>query len=127
MRRLRELTQHRDTAWERRLTGGHTAGSIGKRDVYGCFRLTGPRGLEPRVIAAADAGWDHVSVAVGSAVPRCPDWSEMEFVKRLFFSPDETAMQLHVPVREHISNHDHCLHLWRPHDRPIPLPPASFV
>jgi hypothetical protein len=125
MRRLRELTQYRDTAWERRLTGGHTAASVGKRDVYGCFKLEGPRGVELRVIAAADEGWDHVSVT--AALPRCPDWSEMEFVKRTFFAPDETAMQLHVATHNHISHHDFCLHLWRPHAQPIPLPPASFV
>ena len=125
MRRLRELTQHRDPAWERRLTGGYTAAAIGKRDVYGCFRVVGPRGIELRCIAAADEGWDHVSVT--TALQRCPDWAEMEFVKRLFFRPDETAMQLHVPAANHISNHQHCLHLWRPHDAPIPLPPASFV
>jgi hypothetical protein len=52
----------------------------------------------------------------------------MEQVKRLFFKPDEAAMQLHVPVNEHLSAHPFCLHLWRPNDgRQIPLPPALFV
>lgn len=77
-----------------------------------------------RVIASADAGWDHVSV---SRTNRCPNWPEMEHVKRLFFGSDETAMQLHVPPTDHISVHPHCLHIWRPHNVEIPRPPAEFV
>jgi hypothetical protein len=78
-----------------------------------------------RVIASSEGGWDHVSV---SRVSRCPNWPEMEQIKRLFFKDHETAMQLHVPVSEHISHHPYCLHIWRPTDgREIPLPPAIFV
>ena len=77
-----------------------------------------------RIIASNDAGWDHVSV---SLFDRCPTWDEMEMVKRLFFKPDETAMQLHVPPTDHINRHPYCLHLWRPHVGSIPRPPAEFV
>jgi len=77
-----------------------------------------------RIIASADGGWDHVSV---SRANRCPNWPEMEHVKRLFFRDDETAMQLHVPPSEHLSLHPHCLHLWRPQAAEIPRPPAIFV
>lgn len=77
-----------------------------------------------RVVASADGGWDHVSV---SRKNRPPNWTEMECVMRLFFKPDETAMQLHVPEIEHINNHPNCLHLWRPTDVEIPRPPAEFV
>lgn len=68
--------------------------------------------------------WDHVSV---STEHRCPTWEEMDFIKNLFFRDDETVMQLHVPRRDWISNHPHCLHLWRPLDVEIPLPPSEFV
>jgi hypothetical protein len=77
-----------------------------------------------RVIAASGEGWDHVSVSLPH---RTPTWAEMEAVKRLFFNPDETAMQLHVPPAEHINRHEFVLHLWRPHDREIPRPPAIMV
>jgi hypothetical protein len=77
-----------------------------------------------RIIATTDGGWDHVSV---SREDRCPTWDEMEAVKRRFFLPHETAMQLHVPEAEHINCHPFCLHLWRPHARAIPLPPSSMV
>jgi hypothetical protein len=79
---------------------------------------------ELHVVASAGEGWDHVSV---SRANRCPNWPEMEHVKRLFFKDDETAMQLHVPPSEHISHCGTCLHLWRPHDVEIPRPPAIFV
>lgn len=125
MRRLRELNLYRDTAWERRMAAGRSAAEDGRQDIAGCFRVNSPAGCELRVIACADEGWDHVSIT--TSFPRTPTWSEMEMVKRLFFKPDEAAMQLHVPPKAHISNHPYCLHLWRPHDAPIPLPPGDFV
>ena len=91
----------------------------------GAFILPSPIDRAPiKVIASAADHWDHVSV---SRKNRCPNWAEMDFIKRQFFTDDETAMQLHVPVSAHISNHPYCLHLWRPWHPPIPLPPADFV
>jgi hypothetical protein len=91
----------------------------------GCFVMPSPTdGLPLRIIAATGLGWDHVSV---SRVERCPDWYELEHVKRTFFWPHETAMQLHVPPAEHINNHPHCLHLWRPTNVEIPRPPGAMV
>lgn len=80
------------------------------------------RGL--RVIASGSMGWDHVSV---STATRCPTWEEMEWVKRELFEPGDTVMQLHVPVAQHKNCHPYCLHMWRPHDAEIPLPPAFMV
>lgn len=77
-----------------------------------------------RVIASNDDGWDHVSVSLRD---RTPTWDEMEYIKHLFFRPDETAMQLHVPGSDHVNNHPYCLHLWRPHGVAIPRPPADMV
>lgn len=79
---------------------------------------------ELRVVASAGEGWDHVSV---SRANRCPNWLEMEQIKRMFFAESEAAMQIHVPTADHISVHPHCLHLWRPHDQPIPRPPEWMV
>lgn len=77
-----------------------------------------------RVIASSEMGWDHVSVSLPA---RCPTWEEMEHIKRMFFKDDEVAMQLHVTPKEHINVHPYCLHLWRPTDQAIPLPPAIMV
>jgi hypothetical protein len=76
------------------------------------------------VIASWGGGWDHVSV---SRKDRCPTWEEMERVKRAFFRPDEVAMQLHVTPDNHISVHPFCLHIWRPQEVAIPLPPKWMV
>ena len=94
-------------------------------DCAGAFIVNSPVDQAPmRVIAWAGEGWDHVSV---SRKNRCPNWQEMEHVKRIFFKDSEVAMQLHVTPQDHISVHPYCLHLWRPHDVPIPLPPKDMV
>ena len=94
-------------------------------DREGAFTLASPIDrAQLRIIASADMGWDHVSV---SRQNRPPNWAEMSFVKRLFFKEDETAMQLHVPVDDHVNFHPNTLHLWRPHDQEIPRPPSNMV
>jgi hypothetical protein len=91
----------------------------------GVFIVPSPvdgRGL--KVIASTGLGWDHVSV---SRANRCPNWHEMETIKRLFFRNEETAIQLHVPTAQHINFHPFCLHLWRDQVRPLVLPPPAMV
>lgn len=117
MKRLRELKAYRARDWEKRMGGKGD-------DFGGCFRVPIAPGVELSVIASSGGGWDHLSV---STPHRCPTWAEMEHVKRLFFHPHENAMQLHVATTDHISVHPNCLHIWRPHDAPIPLPPKEFV
>jgi hypothetical protein len=51
----------------------------------------------------------------------------MEWVKRCFFYPHETCIQLHVPEAEHINKHPYCLHIWRPQVGVIPRPPNFLV
>jgi hypothetical protein len=118
MRNLYLLDQYRAWAWERRMGGPGD-------DRGGAFIVPSEVDRRPlRIVASNGEGWDHVSV---SRADRCPTWAEMEQVKRLFFAEGETAMQLHVPSSDHVNNHPYCLHLWRPHDAPIPRPPALMV
>ena len=99
-------------------------GSIGD-DTCGAFEVPSRLDGAPlRIIASSDAGWEHVSV---SRLNRCPNWPEMDHIKRLFFKDDETVMQLHVPPSEHINAHPFCLHLWRPTEAAIPRPPGWMV
>ena len=70
--------------------------------------------------------WEHVSVSIQGKL-RCPTWEDMELIRKLFWGPDETVMQLHVPDSDHISYHDYCLHMWRPKHAEIPRPPAVCV
>jgi len=76
------------------------------------------------IIASAGEGWDHVSV---SGKNRTPNWGEMALVHRLFFEKDEIALQYMVPSDKHINVHPHVLHLWRPWNTPITLPPTFLV
>lgn len=94
-------------------------------DKAGMFMVPSPVDQKPiAVVASSGEGWDHVSV---SRATRCPNWPEMEFIARLFFEDDETAMQLHVPASDHVNNHPFCLHWWRPLDVEIPRPPSIMV
>jgi hypothetical protein len=95
-------------------------------ETCGAFVLPNPvqPGLNLRVIASDGEGWDHVSV---STARRIPNWREMCHVKGLFFEAEEAVMQLHPPESTYVNNHPYCLHLWRPHAQPIPLPPTILV
>lgn len=68
--------------------------------------------------------WEHVSV---SLTARCPTWSEMCFIKSIFWRDDETVLQFHVPKTDHVNYHQYCLHLWKPVGVEIPRPPAICV
>lgn len=120
MRDLRLLDQFR-------LTDKTTVGYFGwiGDGKNGAFEVPSPiDGGALRVVASDGAGWEHVSV---SRRNRCPNWPEMSHIKKLFFRDDETVMQLHVPVSDHVNDHPHCLHLWRPLSAEIPRPPSWMV
>lgn len=76
------------------------------------------------VISSDGEGWDHVSVSLPN---RCPNWQEMCFVKDLFFDKEEAVMQLHPAASRYKNFHPYCLHMWRPQDSEIPLPPDFMV
>ena len=84
------------------------------------------------VIVSDMAGWDHLSVHVSIklrqlATERCPSWAEMCFIKNLFFEAEEAAMQIHPPASKYVNHHDCTLHLWRPYNRSLPMPPLIMV
>jgi hypothetical protein len=136
MKPLTELNAYRDRREERRMADIFSATpglEDAPEDFGGFFWVRSDVDGKPlKVIAsrwsAAHIGspepWNHVSV---SRPERCPTWEEMEQVKRLFFGPDEVAMQLHVPEAAHISFHPFCLHIWQPVGEKIPLPPSWMV
>lgn len=107
----------------RRVIDGPMASSNG--ELEGAFVAMGPCAEKLVLVASSGMGWDHVSV---STVRRVPNWKEMHWVKRLFWSDDEAVMQLHPPQSEYVDCCPNCLHLWRPNDgREIPLPEAWMV
>lgn len=76
------------------------------------------------VIVSDGMNWEHVSV---STPTRCPTWEEMCFVKSLFWDKDDVVMQLHPAESDYVNVHEYCLHLWRPINQAIPLPPSIMV
>jgi hypothetical protein len=96
-------------------------------DDFGMFLIPGPCGRDLRIIASNgddEIDWEHVSVSLQN---RCPNWEEMCYVKGLFWSEEETVMQLHPPKSQWINFHQFCLHMWRPKHISIPLPPAKTL
>jgi hypothetical protein len=99
-------------------------GSVGDRET-GAFMVPSPIDRAPMVIiASAGFNWDHVSV---SRRNRAPNQRELDYVFRLFFNDDETAVQYFVPRSQHVNNSENCLHLWRPHHLTMPQPRSELV
>lgn len=90
----------------------------------GLFMCTLAHKQQVRVIASDGMGWEHVSV---SRKDRMPTWEEMCQVKELFWDDEDAVMQLHPPKSTWVNNHQFCLHLWRPIDAAVPLPPSLMV
>ena len=92
---------------------------------FGACQIPGPHGRDLRVIFSDGDGWEHVSVSTPS---RTPNWTEMCFIKSVFWHEEDTVIQFHPPKSEYVNNHPYCLHLWRPNDGlVIPLPPSILV
>lgn len=94
-----------------------------KEDDYnGAFNIE-LKGDKYNILISNDGGWEHASISLRN---KMPDTKAMNTLKQMFFEDDETVMQLHPPKSEYISNHQYCLHLWRPTKKHIPLPEKSF-
>jgi hypothetical protein len=79
-------------------------------------------------IVSDGMGWDHVSVHVlDGKKTHTPTWSEMCYVKEIFWDDEDVVMQLHPKRSEYVNNHPNVLHLWRPTSAEIPTPPRILV
>lgn len=123
---LKEVEGYRVTVDRCELLGIDTFWASGPEDGNnGMFRI--PKwGKTFRIIISDGEGWEHVSVTK-EGLHTCPTWEEMCWVKSLFWEPDEACMQLHVADSDNISDHDYCLHIFRPIGVPIPLPDPMMV
>lgn len=75
-------------------------------------------------IMSFGGGWEHVSVCPRN---RKPDWDEMCKVKDIFWSPDECVVQYHPAESNYVNLMENCLHLWRPIEEQMPVPPTLYV
>ena len=76
------------------------------------------------IMASDSYLWEHVSVSLKK---RTPHWSEMCYIKDIFWDEEDCVMQLHPPKSEYINNNPNTLHLWRPIGLIIPMPPVELV
>ena len=118
------------TVESRRVTHGPMASSTAF-GFNGAFVLP-HGGVLLSCIVSDGLGWEHVSVVPrkpnsGKLLGRVPTWEEMCWVKEQFWGDDEAVMQLHPPRSEYVNQHEFCLHLWRPTDGRVPLPPSLMV
>ncbi len=67
--------------------------------------------LRFHIIASDGLGWEHVSVTINKN--RTPTWEEMCWVKDQFWGESDTVVQYHPAKKDHVNNHEYCLHLWR--------------
>jgi len=111
-------------AEEYRLRTGDYASTPGKP--YGAFLMPGPCGEALTIMATdgADTAWEHVSV---STRRRIPNWTEMSFVKDLFWEPEDCVVQFHPPRSQYVNTYSRVLHLWKWRSGEFPLPPVELV
>lgn len=69
-------------------------------------------------------GFEHLSV---STPIKCPTWEQMCKMKDIFWRDDEVCMQLHPKKEDYVNCMQYCLHIWRPIDKEIPMPPNIMV
>lgn len=80
------------------------------------------------IIASDGEGWEHVSVhCVSDTKERTPTWSEMCFVKDLFWDESDCIIQYHPAKSEYVNMHKFALHLWKPIGVSIPIPEKILV
>jgi hypothetical protein len=105
----------------------------------GQFTLPSPEPDRRLFIQASDGlGWEHVSVHAykiirgkrgrpNRRVMFIPTWSEMCYLKDIFWDEDDLVVQYHPPKEHYVNNHSFVLHLWRPVGVEMPAPPSIMV
>ena len=96
----------------------------------GAFRII-LNGLPIDCIASDGEGWQHVSVKYtvkpGYPIPAPPSWSVMCQVKDLFWEPEDCVIEYYPPKSNYVNVNPSVLHLWRPLNQTIPMPPINMV
>ena len=56
-----------------------------------------------------------------------PSWDDMCKLKDIFFREDETVIQYHPAKSQYVNMVTNCLHLWRPQNETLPVPPSIMI
>lgn len=76
------------------------------------------------VIASNGGGWEHASMA---RPDRVPTWEEMQWLKAELWQAEDCVVQFHPPASRYVNVHPFCLHLWRPLEAELPMPPKWMI
>jgi hypothetical protein len=68
--------------------------------------------------------WEHVSVSCATTTPT---WTQMCYIKNMFWDEDEWVVQFHPAASDYVNVHPFCLHMWKPIGVDFPKPPAILV
>lgn len=122
MKDLRQLNKYRNIEKQKQLMPDGF-----RRSLAGIFEI--PLNSEETASVIADNGvsssdWEHVSV---STPTRCLTWEEMCKIKELFFNDDGAVIQIHPAKKNYVNVHNFCLHLWKPKNEKLSLPPSYLV
>jgi hypothetical protein len=94
----------------------------------GLFIITTLKKNKLFIIASDGEGWEHVSVHVEyNGMSLTPTWSNMCFVKDLFWDVEDVVIQYHPKKSEYVNQHPNTLHLWRPIGIELPTPPTDMI
>jgi hypothetical protein len=101
---------------------------------YGVFEMLNTKS-EKLICIAADAdttGWQHVScyviyVSNGRPKRKIPSWSDMCYVKSVFWDDEDCVVQYHLPKSQYVNDNPYVLHLWRSALQEMPMPPKECV
>lgn len=120
------------TDWSHLESSRNTKGVMASADGddFGAFYLQ--RGTVQFVVIASSGQeqlpWEHVSArARDYKGERTPTWTEMCWIKDLFWDDEECVVQFHPPKSDYVNNHPHVLHLWKPTNIEMPRPPSIMV
>ena len=99
----------------------------------GAFVYHFRQNLTAHIVADAGqaTGWEHVSAHMefynraGKLSKRSPSWGEMHKIKRLFWYDSEVVMQLHSKDCDWKHGAEYVVHLWRPINEIVPVPPKA--
>ena len=128
MKDLRKLNSYRNSKVEKRLIEKKLLLKPNfPQKLVGVFSIPLKTGVTTLVIADngySSSDWEHVTA---STPTRCLTWNEMCEVKDFFFYDDECVVQYHPSKKDYVNIHEYCLHLWKPKNAKLPLPPKYLV
>ena len=78
------------------------------------------------VIFSWGGGWEHLSISPITK-KQMPSWDLMCRMKDMFWEENETCVEYHPAKENYVNNMPYCLHIRKPINQELPIPPSIFV